>query len=169
MSGNVLIKKMQRKSTKNPLGSNRAFIECSQDVCLPYLYLWFQVHQDRKLCCCTCAFPAVHHCKACHKERRHRTASSLASLAHKSENTHSTATTPLPLDHLRREIFRLKDDSLHFGCLFVFLFSMTPSLHLDIFFIFHFLTKISRLDQRECHIFHFYLAKICLDGRMYSY
>lgn len=134
MSGNVLIKKMQRKSTKNPLGSNRAFIECSQDVCLPYLYLWFQVHQDRKLCCCTCAFPAVHHCKACHKERRHRTASSLASLAHKSENTHSTATTPLPPDHLRREIFRLKDDSLHFGCLFVFFIFNDPKSSFGHFF-----------------------------------
>lgn len=65
-----------------------------------YLSPRFQVHRDRKRCCCTCAFPAGHRCTASHKERRRMSASSLANLGHMWGNTRSTATTPRLLGHL---------------------------------------------------------------------
>lgn len=65
-----------------------------------YLNPRFQVHQDRKRCCCTCAFPAGHRCTASRKERRRTSASLLANLGRTWGNKRSTATTPRPRGRL---------------------------------------------------------------------
>lgn len=60
----------------------------------------FQVHRDRRTCCCTCVSPAGHRCKASHMGRKRMSASSLANLGHTWGSTRSTVTTPRPRGHL---------------------------------------------------------------------
>lgn len=60
----------------------------------------FQVHRDRRTCCCTCASPAGHRCKASRMGRKRTSASSPANLGHTWGSTRSTVTTPRPRGHL---------------------------------------------------------------------
>lgn len=80
---------------------NQSLVKGSQ---LTHLSLWFRVHLGKRPCCCTCVFPAGHRCTVSHREKKRTIGSSLASPAHMSENTHSTATIPPLLGHLRSEM-----------------------------------------------------------------